>query len=222
MIANPVNSTVPIFAEVLKKHACYDPKRLYGVTTLDIVRSSTFVSGLKGGDCATTKVNVVGGHSGVTIIPLLSQVCHAHYVNMQTKIKFTDEEVAALTKRIQFGGDEVVKAKDGTGSATLSMAQAGARFTHSLLRALKGETGIIEAAYVDSPVAAKEGITFFSTNVELGVLFYSLILICQVNGVAKIHPIGKMNAHEEKLYAAAIPELKKNIENGVEFVAKNF
>lgn len=30
---------------------------------------------------------------------------------------------------IQFGGDEVVKAKDGAGSATLSMAYAGFRYS---------------------------------------------------------------------------------------------
>lgn len=29
---------------------------------------------------------------------------------------------------VQFGGDEVVKAKDGAGSATLSMAYAGFRY----------------------------------------------------------------------------------------------
>jgi malate/lactate dehydrogenase len=28
VISNPVNSTVPIVAEVLKKHGVYDPKRL--------------------------------------------------------------------------------------------------------------------------------------------------------------------------------------------------
>jgi malate dehydrogenase len=103
-------------------------------------------------------VHVVGGHSGVTIIPLLSQ----------TGLKFTTEEITALTKRIQFGGDEVVKAKDGMGSATLSMAQAGARFADSVLKALDGKAGIVEPSYVASPVASKEGITFFSTNVELG------------------------------------------------------
>lgn len=35
---------------------------------------------------------------------------------------------------IQFGGDEVVKAKDGTGSATLSMAFAGFRFAESVIK----------------------------------------------------------------------------------------
>jgi hypothetical protein len=42
--------------------------------------------------------------------------------------KFSAEDKAALTKRIMFGGDEVVAAKAGAGSATLSMAQAGAEF----------------------------------------------------------------------------------------------
>lgn len=34
---------------------------------------------------------------------------------LQTGLKFTREETDKLTHRIQFGGDEVVKAKDGTG-----------------------------------------------------------------------------------------------------------
>lgn len=38
MISNPVNSTVPIAAETLKKLGCYNPKKLMGVTTLDVVR----------------------------------------------------------------------------------------------------------------------------------------------------------------------------------------
>lgn len=43
IISNPVNSTVPIACEILKKHNVFSPKRVLGVTTLDIVRSNTFV-----------------------------------------------------------------------------------------------------------------------------------------------------------------------------------
>lgn len=32
IISNPVNSTVPIAAEVFKKAGCYDPKKLLGVS----------------------------------------------------------------------------------------------------------------------------------------------------------------------------------------------
>lgn len=37
IISNPVNSTVPIAAEVLKKKGVFDPKKLCGVTTLDVM-----------------------------------------------------------------------------------------------------------------------------------------------------------------------------------------
>ncbi|KAJ3073736.1 Malate dehydrogenase, cytoplasmic [Podochytrium sp. JEL0797] len=199
VIANPVNSTVPIIAETLKEAGVFDPRRVFGVTTLDVVRASTFVSEIKGTDATKTKVTVVGGHSGVTIIPLLSQ----------TGIKFSQDEIEKLTQRIQFGGDEVVKAKDGSGSATLSMAMAGARFTNSLLEALEGKKGVVEPTFVLSPVAAADGATWFSTNVELGV-----------NGVEKIHPLGPLSDFEKKLYDAAVPELVNNIKKGEQHVKK--
>jgi malate dehydrogenase len=44
VISNPVNSTVPIFSKVLKAAGVYNPRHLFGVTTLDIVRASTFVA----------------------------------------------------------------------------------------------------------------------------------------------------------------------------------
>ena len=54
-------------------------------------------------------------------------------------VKLTDEQRDALTNRIMFGGDEVVKAKAGGGSATLSMAYAGAEFADSVMSALDGK-----------------------------------------------------------------------------------
>jgi hypothetical protein len=40
IISNPVNSTVPIAAEALKKMGVYDKRKVMGVTTLDVVRDS--------------------------------------------------------------------------------------------------------------------------------------------------------------------------------------
>merc|ERR1712203_660160 len=73
VISNPVNSTVPIAAEVLKSKGVYDPKKLFGVTTLDVCRARTFVSRAKGTDVTKTEIPVIGGHAGTTIVPLLSQ-----------------------------------------------------------------------------------------------------------------------------------------------------
>ncbi|KAL0948915.1 hypothetical protein HGRIS_009024 [Hohenbuehelia grisea] len=200
VISNPVNSTVPIVAATLEKAGVFDPKRVFGVTTLDVVRAARFVSGLAGVTPSETPITVVGGHSGPTIVPLLSQNQHAKSI--------TGEAYGKVVHRIQFGGDEVVQAKDGAGSATLSMAYAGAKFTNSLLRGLNGEKGVVTPTFVKSPLFADQGIDFFSSNVELGP-----------NGVEKIHELGSLTAEEQKLLEACLPELKKNIEKGKAFVA---
>jgi malate dehydrogenase len=73
VISNPVNSTVPIAAEVLKDAGVFDPKKLFGVTTLDVVRAETFVGEIVGNkNPAETTIPVIGGHSGETIVPLFS------------------------------------------------------------------------------------------------------------------------------------------------------
>lgn len=195
VISNPVNSTVPIFAKTLKAHNVYNPKKLFGVTTLDVVRANTFVAESQGFDVNSTKVTVIGGHAGTTILPLLSQVQNA---------KFTEEQVGALTHRIQFGGDEVVKAKDGAGSATLSMAYAGLKFASSLMRAMSGDKNVVECAFVENNLTESP---FFSTPVRLGP-----------NGVEEVLPFGKLSAFEEKGLQAMLPDLKNQVQKGYDFV----
>ncbi|KAF7848731.1 hypothetical protein BT93_L1614 [Corymbia citriodora subsp. variegata] len=74
LIGNPINSTVPIAAEIFKRAGTYDPKRLLGVTMLDVVRANTFIAEVLGLDPREVDVPVVGGHAGLTILPLFSQV----------------------------------------------------------------------------------------------------------------------------------------------------
>jgi malate dehydrogenase len=154
IISNPVNSTVPIFAEVLKNNKVYNPRKLFGVTTLDVVRANTFVAENQKLDVNKINVPVIGGHAGTTILPLLSQV---------PGTKYTDADIAALTHRIQFGGDEVVKAKDGAGSATLSMAYAGQIFASRVLEGLSGASNVVECSFVENNLTAAP---FFSTPVS--------------------------------------------------------
>jgi malate dehydrogenase len=204
IISNPVNSTVPIAAETLKAAGVYNPRRLFGVTTLDVLRSNTFVAELMGTNPEDVEVNVVGGHAGITILPLLSQV---------PGLSLSDDQIAALTKRIMFGGDEVVQKKADSGmggSATLSMAAAGARFTASLLDAMSGKSGVTECAYVDRAASPQDGLEYFSTRITLGP-----------DGVQEIGEIGPLSDFEKKCYDEMIPELKGSIAKGVKFVADN-
>lgn len=198
IITNPVNSAVPIACEVLKKAGKLDPKRVFGISTLDIVRANTFIAEAKGLNPRDVSVPVIGGHSGVTIIPLISRATPS--------VSFPADQLQALTTRIQEAGTEVVKAKAGAGSATLSMAYAGARFANSLLRGLKGESNVVEPAYVISDVTEA---AYFSTPLVLGK-----------NGLEKNLGLGQLSDYEQELLKKAIPELKKNIQAGIDFVNK--
>ncbi|KAM9320615.1 malate dehydrogenase, mitochondrial [Gastrophryne carolinensis] len=199
IISNPVNSTIPITSEIFKKHGVYNPNRIFGVTSLDIVRANTFVAELKGLDPARVNVPVIGGHAGKTIIPVISQCT--------PKVEFPQDQLEALTVRIQEAGTEVVKAKAGAGSATLSMAYAGARFVFSVLDAMNGKEGVIECAFVRSEETESP---YFSTPLLLGK-----------NGIEKNLGLGRLSAFEEKLVADALGELKGSIKKGEDF-AKNF
>merc|ERR1711872_735346 len=199
MISNPVNSTVPIAAEVFKKAGVYNPKKIFGVSTLDVVRSNEFIGALKGINPQEVNCPVVGGHAGVTIMPLISQCSPA--------VSFDADTLKALTVRIQDAGTEVVKAKDGAGSATLSMAYAAARFTDSLIKGMKGVEGVTECAYVESDVTEAK---YFATPLALGP-----------NGIEKNLGLGTLTEFEQGLLAAAIPELIGSIKKGEEFVVRN-
>ncbi|KUL82351.1 hypothetical protein ZTR_10529 [Talaromyces verruculosus] len=208
IISNPVNSTVPIAAEVLKAAGVFDPKRLFGVTTLDVVRAETFVQEwTKQKNPSETTIPVVGGHSGDTIVPLFSQAKPA--------FEIPADKYDALVNRVQFGGDEVVKAKDGAGSATLSMAYAGFRFAESVIKAVKGEKGLVSPSFVYLPgvpggeaIQKATGVDFFSVPIELGT-----------DGVANaINVLENTTEAEKKLLEVAVKGLKTNIEKGVDFV----
>lgn len=194
IISNPVNSTVPIAAEVLKKAGVYNPAKLVGVTTLDVVRANTFCAAHMGVDPADVNVTVIGGHAGTTILPLYSQV---------KGFNPSAEDLEAITVRTQFGGDEVVKAKAGAGSATLSMAYAGYVFTENLLKAMRGES-ITQCAYVESSLTSAE---FFASPCKFGP-----------GGVEEVLPYGALTPYEQAWFDKMLPDLEKQIQKGKDFV----
>merc|ERR1719408_221012 len=113
--------------------------KVLGVTTLDCVRANKFVHEITGRPIDQINIPVVCGHAGATILPLFSQDAAGAAVPA--------DQIAALDKRVQDAGTEVVNAKGGKGSATLSMAYAGARFASAILQGLEGNEAT-ECAYV--------------------------------------------------------------------------
>ncbi|KAK9868231.1 hypothetical protein WJX84_011521 [Apatococcus fuscideae] len=197
IISNPVNSTVPIAAEVFKKAGMYDPRKLMGVTKLDVCRAQAFWAELADTIPSKVDVPVVGGHAGVTILPLLSQAT--------PKVDLSKDKAKALMERIQNAGTEVVNAKAGKGSATLSMAYAAAEFGNSCLRAMAGEANITECAYVDSHVT---DLPYFATKLTLGA-----------DGVKDVGNLGRLNELETEGLEGLKAELRGSIQKGIDFVA---
>lgn len=201
VISNPVNSTVPIAYETLKAHGIENPS-VFGVTTLDTIRAKTFVGELKNLDPAKVDIKVVGGHSGPTIVPILSSVNGA---------KFSEEEAKSLVNRIQYGGDEVVKAKAGAGSATLSMAFAAKEFYRTMVAHLDGKS--TEGLTV-RPIA------FVKTDAfETG--YFASELTLGEQGLKSVHALPELNSYEQQLLNIAIQDLKKDIKKGIDFAKAN-
>ena len=198
IITNPVNSTVPIAAEVLKAEGVYDKHRLFGVSALDVLRAETFLGEELGLSKVTTQVPVIGGHSGTTILPLLSKVVGSEVISA--------ERIKELTTRIQNAGTEVVEAKAGAGSATLSMAAAGARFALKVARGLMGEPGVTEYGYVQGGSQYGE---FFAQRLEFGT-----------EGWKRVIDFGPVSAFEQECLESLKGELAGNIKKGVEFGQK--
>merc|ERR1712151_1297538 len=191
LIVNPVNSVVPAMTELWKK-AGLNPKKIVGVSTLDIVRANKFVQDITG---KAASVPVIGGHAGKTILPLFSQDPAGASIDAS--------KIPDLDVKVQDAGTEVVKAKNGKGSATLSMAYAGARLAKAVLSGLSG-VPVTECAYVESSVMP--GLPYFASKVVFGK-----------NGVQKVHPLGKLSAHEQKRLTEMTPALQEEIEAGLEY-----
>ncbi|MEW5309491.1 MAG: hypothetical protein WDW38_001378 [Sanguina aurantia] len=190
IITNPVNSTVPIAAEVLTAAGVFNPKKLLGVTSLDVVRANTFIAEAKGLDVRDVDVPVIGGHAGVTILPLISQCTPT--------VSFTDEEKAAMIDKIQNAGTVVVEANRQGVSDPLHGIRCR---THGRVHAAGHERRATRLRVVP-------GFPFFASRVLLGK-----------DGVSKVYGLGKLDTFETKALEALKPELMGSIEKGVAFAA---
>ena len=199
IITNPVNSTVPIVCEVFKQAGVFDWRKIVGVTTLDCVRASTFVAEIAGTNPIYTTVPVVGGHAAETILPLISQT--------DPMVNLTQPQIEALDKRIQEAGTEVVEAKGGAGSATLSMAYAAKKFAEACLLGLSGVKQV-ECCFFNSESVGID-MPYFAAKAELGPM-----------GIMQMVPLGKLSAYESQRLEQAKKKLKSDIAAGVEFANK--
>lgn len=219
IISNPVNSTVPIAVETLKSLGTFVPGKVMGVTTLDLIRSKTFLGDCIGRDSIDLKslndtVTVVGGHSGNTIVPIFRNKKYIRSLKDKNLYK-------SYVHRVQFGGDEVVKAKSGAGSATLSMAYAGFHFAEIVMKSMhKDELTDLspEPCFVYLP--GIPGGVNFQKKLGTDIKYFSVPVIFKKGIIVGIDDsfLNDTTDEEKQLISTCLRELKSNIVKGEQFV----
>merc|ERR1719150_3376772 len=116
------------------------------------------------------------------------------------------DKIPDLDEHVQNAGTDVVNAKGGKGSATLSMAYAGARLGKAVLAGLSGRKRT-ECAYCKSGVT---DMPYFTQKVVFGE-----------GGIVKVLPIGEPNEYETKRLEEAKAQLKTEIETGMKYAEAN-
>lgn len=198
LIVNPLNSVVPALARLYEK-AGLNAQKIIGITSLDTVRANKFVHEASSVPIEEVQVPVVGGYSGSmsrpSAVPIFSQDAAAS--------RLGDARCAELMHRVQDAGVEVVDAKKGKGSSTLSMAYAAARFAQAVLSGLSGER-CAEPAFLKNDI--HPGVEYFSSEVIFGP-----------KGVEEVKAVPKMSAKEKAHLDLAVKTLQEDIREGLAY-----
>ncbi|EDO16970.1 hypothetical protein Kpol_1041p28 [Vanderwaltozyma polyspora DSM 70294] len=246
IISNPVNSLIPVVIETLKINGRLNPSQVFGITMLDIIRSQTFLNDLlndkklRSGSITSKQfdktlnlnnINVIGGHSAPTMVPILT---NKNLIHQQ-------DEIDALYKKIKFGGDEIVKAKNGKGSATLSMAYAGYFFANEILKKIncKGVnlndcTPVNLPSFVYLPnlpngKLLQALLNDYSGIHDLNLEYFSVPVVINPHtgnikslDISILQNRNALSESELKDIKAACVNLAKDIKTGEDFVKKNY
>lgn len=194
LITDPVNSLLPLLNVSMAEAGNDRPERVFGVTTLDVVRSKSIIGKMLQKNPFDIDVQVIGGNSAETIIPVLSRT--------YPSLLLDESDLKLLTDRIKSAEMDVVKMN--CGSSHLAMAFSGARFTLALCRAMKGDTDIVECAYVKSNVTEAD---YFATPILFGR-----------DGVKKNLGLGELSKYELELVNETVRLLKNDIKRGLKYV----
>eukprot|EP00250_Pteridium_aquilinum_P012583 c20815_g1_i1 orf=69-1145(+) len=145
LMSQPLDSMVPMAANVLRSFKVFDPTRLFGITKVDMLLAAELVGRMKNLNPEVVEVPVVGGHQRLTILPFLSK--------SKPQFLFSQDEIEELTTKIRAGTCDMEM-----------LARSAAMFLESCLRARTGEDDIFDFAFVQN---AMTQVNYFATRIKL-------------------------------------------------------
>lgn len=190
----PINSLVPIAAEIMGCSGDFSHSKLFGITGIDALRAQTLYANkcnLNADDCT---VPVIGGHSDKTMVPLLSQAMPISNLH--------EPVIRELTMKIRTGDETITNAKNGHGP-TLANAYSILLFTRAILRALDGKM---------TPVHA------YVANNDFGTSFFSGLVYVDKNGAGEMARYTNLTEFECDLLEESVHSLRNAINTGKKVV----
>ncbi|XP_061705722.1 malate dehydrogenase-like [Cydia pomonella] len=191
VVAEPINSLVPMAAELMRNIGTFDSRKLFGITTIDWLRAQTLFGthhGMAPEDCF---VPVICGHSNKTTVPLISQ--------SRPGTNMTDAEILKFVNELQRYDEIVSEAKHGK-SPTVSVAYSVLLFVRGALAALGGRRAQLHA-YVE--------------NNDFGTSYFSGLVQVDSNGVKEMtRYTNDISQYECQILEEALDQLRKDIAMG--------
>ncbi|XP_026462675.1 malate dehydrogenase, mitochondrial-like [Ctenocephalides felis] len=169
VITSPVTCLVPMVSEVYKKHCVYDPRRIFGVTSVSSMRANTLVSMVTGAKPSEVSIPLYGGYGRTLTVPVLS--------SDQSCCRFPPGQVDCLTKLIRDADDTICNMKNFKGAADLSQGFAAARFIVNIVKGIRVGPTCVDGAFVRQTIPDIAKIApYLNTQVDVdckGVVEYA-------------------------------------------------
>ncbi|XP_063636014.1 malate dehydrogenase-like [Cydia splendana] len=191
VVAEPLNSLVPMAAELMRNTGTFDGRKLFGVTTIDWIRAQTLFGTLHGMAPEECFVPVICGHSNKTTVPLISQ--------SRPGANMTGTEIRKFVSELQRYDEIVTQAKHGK-SPTVSVAYSVLVFVQGILAALSGQHAHVHA-YIE--------------NNDFGTSYFSGLVQVDSNGVKEMtRYTNHISEYECQILEEALDQLRKDVATG--------
>ncbi|XP_068628088.1 malate dehydrogenase-like [Battus philenor] len=185
----PLNTLVPMAAEVMKNNGCYDQSKLLGITVIDTLKAQTLYAKENGFIHSECHVPVICGHSKESMVPLLSQAC--------PKSRLTETKSQELTAKLR-DYTSFEKASSPL-FPTLSVAFSVYLFTQSILEVLDGRIAQVNALV---------------ENNDFGTSYFSGLVEVNKNGIGEMRMYADLFSYECVLLEQSIKQLRQDVTIG--------
>ncbi|XP_013134859.1 PREDICTED: malate dehydrogenase-like [Papilio polytes] len=189
IVTEPINTLVPMAAEVMRHQGCYEQNKLFGVTIIDALKAQTLYAKANGFVHSECHVPVICGHSRDTMVPLLSQASPSTVL--------PEEKCQDLVSTLR---DYTTYEKASSPLVpSLSIAYSVYLFTQRILEALDGQISHVNALV---------------ENNDFGTSYFSGLVEVNQKGIGEMRLYTNLFSYECGILEQSIRQLREDVTVG--------